>query len=230
MFQLNHCSSFQSRIGLTIDEIHVQVDEHTRLLSHIINSQSDLRGLLRFGTSSDDLTRTGTEQTRAQSYPSSTANGSSNSVVSIRAYAWNHQRNRHPSCCSCACHNPCRSKSLHVFTSFLGALYIGYSGNPLSRSCTAPDCQARPASWAYVKYLFPSWFLSKMLTLIVITTLSHEMTISLNVRRIVAPGSEIFRIGFAEDIDGLKTLFNRGLASPNDSLAITGCSILSVSR
>lgn len=226
---LIHGSSFQSRIGLTIDGIHIQLDEHTRLLSDLVSSQSDLRGLLRFQTSTNEPTQFGAEQTglRANSLASFTGDQSSNSVISISGYTGGYQRAPCRCGCSCTCHNSYRSKSLQVLIGALGVLYVGYSGNPLGRGCTVLECQARTTLRAYVRYLFPSWFLSRMLTLSVVTAISHEITVSLNIRRIVS-NFESYRLISREDIEGLKNLFQRGLASPND-LDIRGASFLIVS-
>ena len=43
-----------------------------------------------------------------------------------------------------------------------------------------------------------------------------EISVSLKVLRIVPVGSEIFRLSNLNDVDGLKFLFSRGLASPLD--------------
>ena len=43
-----------------------------------------------------------------------------------------------------------------------------------------------------------------------------EVNVSLKVLRIVPLGSEIFRLTSLNDVDGLKSLLSRGLASPLD--------------
>ena len=60
----------------------------------------------------------------------------------------------------------------------------------------------------------------------------NEVSIALKSQRIIPVGSEIFRLTNLDDVDSLKRLFGRGLASPNDiapdgSSALTVCSLIS---
>ena len=52
---------------------------------------------------------------------------------------------------------------------------------------------------------------------------------SIKIRRQVAPGAEVFRLTYQDDVDGLKQLFSNGLASPNDISYIDGTTPLGVS-
>ena len=75
--------------------------------------------------------------------------------------------------------------------------------------------------------MFPSriWFRALSITLLINSY--HEVSASLTVRRIVPPGAEIVRLGNADDIAGMKRLFNLGVASPNESFE-NGGSLLKV--
>ena len=57
-----------------------------------------------------------------------------------------------------------------------------------------------------------------------------EIHVSLIVRRTVSSHDEVFRLAYGGDIDGLKLLFSKGLASPNDLVAPHGGSMLQVSK
>ncbi|MCJ1359819.1 MAG: hypothetical protein MMC33_009822 [Icmadophila ericetorum] len=50
----------------------------------------------------------------------------------------------------------------------------------------------------------------------VINDLAGTVNLSLTVTRIIPAGSDIFRFAYLDDVNGLKYLFSRGLASPND--------------
>ena len=51
---------------------------------------------------------------------------------------------------------------------------------------------------------------------------------SFTVRNVVPSGAEIFRLQQLQDVNGLRQLLSKGLASPNDSVAGSGVSILAV--
>ena len=221
--------SHQSRIGLTIDEIHIiagqlqtsqsrssdrtsqQLDEHSRLLANILSSQSSLQDLLQLHNSADEQTHSSTSMSLADhpEYPSS-------STVRIRAYQY--QRSPCTRNCGCACHNVQAFRSPALLHEVVGTLFVGYSGYPIKalQRCTEASCVSRSTFRAYVHYLFPSWFLLKAFTVAVISIFLSEISVSLTVRRIVPAGAEIFRLVRQDDINGIKRLFDMGLASPND--------------
>ena len=82
---------------------------------------------------------------------------------------------------------------------------------------TDNDCLSQSTFKTYVHYLFPSWVLAKALILTLASGFLDKISVSLTVRRIVSPAAEIFRLTRIDDVDGLKRLFSKGLASPNDS-------------
>ena len=55
-----------------------------------------------------------------------------------------------------------------------------------------------------------------------------DIQMSLTVRTIVPTGAEIIRLQHTLDVGGIRKLLSKGLASPNDSQAGTGRSILLV--
>ena len=109
-------------------------------------------------------------------------------------------------------------------------LFIGYSGYPVSRlyTCTEAACLSRSAVRAYVQYIFPTWLLKKIVSVTLMASSQAEIQISLTVRRIIPAGAEIHRLCQLQDVNGLRRLLNDRLASPNDSLARSGQSLLQV--
>ena len=165
-------SSYQSRIGLTIDEIYLissqlrsnqsisdnrtaqQLNEHSRLLTNILSSQSTLHSLLQ-------TQREPSEQIRvsAQSVSTSTLNSnqSSKQVVYIRASY--QQRLPCPPHCRCSCHKIHTFQLPTMVNHVIGHLFIGYSGYPIVRNvqkCTETCCLSQTTFRVYVRYIFPS--------------------------------------------------------------------------
>ena len=160
----------QLRIGLTIDEICIisgqlqmnhhlsgeritrQLDEHSRLLTHILTGQPDLQGLPQLRTSSG-----GQAQISTGGLVAATSNQSSGSIIRIRAHTTQTSR---PSCyphCGCACHSIRGFSSPPLFRAAIGTLFIGYSGCPLRslHRCTDTNCLSQSTFRAYVHYHFP---------------------------------------------------------------------------
>ena len=203
-------------MGLAIEEIRLlssqhqaaqlhdhttrQLDEHTTLLASILHGQKDLRNLLHESAPMREQSRVATQ------FPPSLT-----SAVLIRA--------RPLSCtvrCGCACHKPWRWISPHLLSNILGRLFMGYSGFPIStfQKCSEARCPARRNLQIYVDYVFPSWLLSSNFALSLMAV-PHNISVSLNFKKVVPAGAEIFRLIILEDIEGLKSLFSKGLASPN---------------
>ena len=138
------CRSHQSRIGLTIDEIHLitghlqtnqhrsddltsqQLDEHSRLLGSVLIGQSNLQGLLQIQKSSDPSI-----QLPASQLLTDTEKEPSNSVVRIQTYVPQHQQSPCTPCCRCTCHNVWAAQSPALLHEVIGTLFIGYSGYPI---------------------------------------------------------------------------------------------------
>ena len=142
---------------------------------------------------------------------------SSNRVVHIRASY--QQRSPCPTYCRCDCHKTHTFRSPTIVDHIIGDLFVGYSGYPnrkTSQQCTEENCFSRFTFRVYVRYIFPSWFLAKAIVLGLMTQSLSEVSISLKVQRIIPTGSELFRLAMLNDRDGIKALFSKGLASPND--------------
>ena len=196
------------------------LDEHSSLLSNILHGQGELQSLLHLRTLPDDQSLV-----RLHEMPSPFISGySSNSLISIRAHIPTTKWYSCPSYCRCNCHQERHFTSPPLLHKSLGMLFLGYSGYPLNtlQRCTEIGCQTRGALKMSIRYLFPAWFLTRVLTLSLINTSCNEIQASLKTRRVVPTGAEVFDLVRLDDVDGLKSLFSRGLATPNDMMYNSG--------
>ena len=155
----------------------------------------------------------------------------SNSIVGIETSIPTCQQTPYRSHCSCVCHSPRRFTSAHWLLKAVGTLFVGYSGHPTSILQLYPElnCQCKRASTFSVTYIFPFWFFTMVVATSLTFAFSGEIQTSLKIRRQIAPGAEVFRLTYQDDVNGLKQLFNKGLASPNDISYIDGTTPLGVS-
>ena len=203
-----------------------RLDEHSSLLGNIVNRQSEICGSFQSQVSPNNQSRVGSDQTPIiGSSPSS-------SLIRIRAYIPDTKWHSCAVHCWCACHNERHFTSPFFLNGALGMLFVGYSGYPLSilQKCTNVNCQARRALKISVHYIFPAWFLTRLITISLINTSLNEIHASLQTKRMVPTGAEVFRLTHADDVDGLKDLFSRGEASLNDIMDPTGENIIYVGR
>jgi hypothetical protein len=119
--------------------------------------------------------------------------------------------------CSCACHREWRFRTPRILEQFIGSLFIGYSGLPVLRPpCNERTCHLRSQPLTYVTYFFPKWFLSRMVSFMMTVTPLAGPVASLKVQRTVPGSADIFTFAKLGDVDGIRTLFENGLASPHD--------------
>ena len=220
-------SQLQATQGRTDDRVIQQFNQHSSLLSSIIHSQGELRSFFRLQASLDHQSHVPPHQPQT-----STHGFSSNSLISIRAHVPNTKWYNCPSYCRCTCHQKRCFASPRLLCNALGTLFVGYSGYPLNtlQQCTEISCRAQRALKLSIHYIFPAWLLTKSLKMTLINTSLNEIHASLLVRRIVSPGSEVYRLVVLGDIDGLKNIFTRGLGSPNDIILQNGFVPLAVGR
>ena len=227
---LTRGSSYQSRIGLIVDEIHtisslIQAEQHASrnafsqqinaqsgLLTDILQGQHSLQRLLELHST----TSTSQAPPRHQEIPRRCE--ISTTIVRIAAHTLSTKSWCKPSC-TCVCHIIRTIRFPKLLSEVTGTLFIGYSGSPLwtKSGCTAADCLASSVSQVCIQYLFPSWLLSRAISTALLINTYRNINASLIVRRIVPNSAEVIRLGMAEDIDGMRRLFSLGLASPNDS-------------
>ena len=132
--------------------------------------------------------------------------------------------------CPCACHLPHKYETPGFVARILGKLFLGYAGMPLmSRRCDTASCVRKQTPCLNMEYWFPGWFLSHIIRLQVRYQPAVGPHMELSTLRRVPEGAQCIAFALSGNIDGLKDLFIRGLASPKDVDAGRGWGILRVS-
>lgn len=130
--------------------------------------------------------------------------------------------------CLCACHSQKKSYTPAMFERVVGKLFVGYAGLPMfNPKCSLPECEKAQPARLSMEYWFPMSFISQ----IVRFQIAMESTgpqIALNILRRVPDTAQGVGFTQAGNIDGLKDLFRRGLASPRDVSSTRGYSLLRV--
>ncbi|KAL8921836.1 MAG: hypothetical protein Q9172_003827 [Xanthocarpia lactea] len=130
--------------------------------------------------------------------------------------------------CACSCHLQRQTSSPGLVDRVIGQMFVGYSGLPLlNRTCDTATCEKAQGPSVSFEYWFPLGFLWSQ---IVRLQLSYQSQfgpqISLSSLRRVADSAQCVNYALNGNIDGLKELFIRGLASPRDVSSTRGYSVL----
>lgn len=133
--------------------------------------------------------------------------------------------------CHCACHVSSTSATPALVDRVLGQLFVGYAGLPLvSTKCDTEDCEKSQVPHVSLEYWFP---LGLFWSQIVRIQLAYQPNIGpqilLSTLRRIPDTAQCVNFALNGNIDGLKDLFIRGLASPRDVSSTRGYSILRVS-
>ncbi|KAH8432453.1 uncharacterized protein LDX57_010089 [Aspergillus melleus] len=130
--------------------------------------------------------------------------------------------------CPCACHLQQKSSSPALLNRVLGRLFVGYAGLPLfSPKCSVTTCRKSRASQVNMEYWFPLGFLSSAIVRLQIGYQPNIGTLlQLDTMRRVPDTAQCVSFALNGDIDGLKYLFDKGLASPRDVSTTRGYSVL----
>jgi hypothetical protein len=135
-----------------------------------------------------------------------------------------------PRFCGCVCHKTCRITFPKSLAPLVGHLSIAASGMyMIYYPCNETTCLRQSIPRAEMSYRFPLWLLPRVLHLFVGMSPGEGPTFSLRTTRVVADHAEIMNLAKSGSVDGVKLLFQRGLASPNDVNSSCGVPILSVS-
>ena len=127
--------------------------------------------------------------------------------------------------CSCVCH----SRKIFFVPSPFGTLSGSFSGLPLvTRRCTERSCQNPEGPSGSIVYRFPSWFWSRLIAITLKYVPICGPEINVRFPREVTP-SKLYLLAMHGDIQGVKTLFTEGVASPWDVNG-NGSSVLYVSH
>ena len=133
--------------------------------------------------------------------------------------------------CNCICHATRKASTPAMVDRVLGQLFVGYAGLPfLTAKCDAEGCRKSQSPWISLEYWFPlGYFWSQIYHLQVTYQSNIGPQASLSTLRRVPDTALGIKYALTGNIEGLKTLFTRGLASPVDVCSTRGYSLLSVS-
>ena len=133
--------------------------------------------------------------------------------------------------CRCACHTSKRSSTPTVMDRILGKLFVGYAGIPLlNDKCDVKECDKSQIPHVNMEYWFPLGLFWSQIVRLQLGYQSHlGPQVSLSMLRRVPDSAPCVNFALDGNIDGLKDLFKRGLASPKDVSSTRGYSILRVS-
>ncbi|KAL8730166.1 MAG: hypothetical protein Q9166_004249 [cf. Caloplaca sp. 2 TL-2023] len=129
--------------------------------------------------------------------------------------------NQYKSCrpgCACQCHLEKRSSTPGLVDRVPGQVFVGYTGLPgISLKCSVETCEKSQSPVMSFEYWFPLGF---MWSQIVRLRLTYEHNLGprfdLSTLRRVPDSAQCITFALNGNIDGLKDLFKRGLASPRD--------------
>ncbi|KAB8073560.1 ankyrin [Aspergillus leporis] len=130
--------------------------------------------------------------------------------------------------CPCACHSQQKSTSPALLNRVLGRLFVGYAGLPLfSPKCNSSTCKKSRASQVNLEYWFPLGFLSSAIMRLQVGYQPNiGILLQLDTLRRVPDTAQCVSFALNGDIEGLKYLFEKGLASPRDVSTSRGYSVL----
>ena len=133
--------------------------------------------------------------------------------------------------CNCICHATMKASTPAMVDRIFGQLFVGYAGLPfLTAKCDAEGCTKSQSPWISLEYWFPlGYFWSQIIRLQVAYPSNIGPQVSLNTLRRVPDSALCIKYALTGNIEGLRTLFARGLASPMDVCNTRGYSLLRVS-
>ncbi|OSS44078.1 hypothetical protein B5807_11233 [Epicoccum nigrum] len=137
-------------------------------------------------------------------------------IIQIKAQAQAFRRSCKP-WCSCACHKKTTFRYPKLLRNVIGNLFVGYTGMPgLTPSCNEKTCQQRSASSLEVTYYFPSWLLSRMLSMTLTLTAFGGPELNLRMPRMVNWTTPLWRLSTVGEFGQIGKLFSAAKASPYD--------------
>jgi hypothetical protein len=132
--------------------------------------------------------------------------------------------------CCCICHSSTRIAFPTFIVPLLGFLSVTLSGLLLANNrCSETSCLQRSIFRTHISYRFPRWFLARILRLSLGLYPGEGPVGSLRVNRVVEDEAEIMDFVKSGNLEGVKSLFQRRLASPNDVNFSCDVPILNVS-
>ena len=128
--------------------------------------------------------------------------------------------------CPCTCHKKKQFKSPTFFNQVLGSLFVGYSALPyLTTPCDSHLCRRVTGSTVDVLYVFPNWFLNRIVSM---KLRKPGPDLQLKTLRVCPYNSEIFSAVTCQDTFKVRAMLVDGSASILD-VNEEGESLLTVS-
>jgi hypothetical protein len=135
---------------------------------------------------------------------------------------------RCPQYCSCRCHRRWWLSSPNLFTQMFGFMLIDYPSSPPDREgCTEKFCARDSRTPTRIVYHFPTWLVARYLCLDIMTR-CNDPQFSLKFPQVVADNSDVFQFAKVGDTEGIRSLFSKGLASPDVINSSWGVALLNV--
>jgi hypothetical protein len=135
---------------------------------------------------------------------------------------------RCPQHCSCRCHRRWWLSSPNLLAQVFGFMLIGYSSSPPDREgCTEKFCTRDSRTPTRIIYHFPTWLVARYFCLDIMTH-CNDPQFSLKFPQIVADNSDVFQFAKVGDTEGIRSLFSKGLASPDVINSSWGVALLNV--
>ena len=138
-----------------------------------------------------------------------------------------HYRHCRPGC-TCNCHKETRSSSPALVDRVFGHMFVGYTGLPFLKSkCDTSSCEMSQPAQVNLEYWFPLGFFWSKILRVQMTYQNHlGPQFELSTLRRVPDSAQCVSFALNGNVEGLKELFKRGLASPCDVSSTRGYSIL----
>ncbi len=120
--------------------------------------------------------------------------------------------------CPCACHKHRRSSSPALLERIIGQIFVDYAGLPIFRQeCNILTCTKEQPPHVRMEYWFPLHFVWSQIVHFQIAYLQNVgPQLQLDFLRRVPDSAPCIDFALLGNIDRLKDLFARGLASPRD--------------
>ncbi|MCJ1402645.1 hypothetical protein MMC11_005865 [Xylographa trunciseda] len=124
--------------------------------------------------------------------------------------------------CSCVCHARVQMRTPSILHYLVGSLFISYSGFPgMTSDCDERSCSRQMKATGQFSYYFPTWLLARAF----MGNITPAPETLLRVVKVIPSRSSIFHHAMLGNVDDIKKLFAKGLASPFD-VAESGSSVL----
>jgi hypothetical protein len=106
---------------------------------------------------------------------------------------------------------------------------MGYSGLPVrNRACNERNCRKQSIPTVKVTYHFPHWLLARMIHFVLTLSYMKGPGVSLSMPRVIPDNAPVLTFAVQGNLDGIRSLFSKGIASPYDVALSNGRTALHV--